>query len=223
MSAFAVIFERSNTPVKPGVLERVMNRLRHRGPDGSDLLLLDRIHMGHWHFWTTPEDVGERQPLALNGLPFTVVFDGRIDNRSDLISALALPVDGRELSDAALVIHAYGRWQEHCVEHFVGEFAFVLFDHFRDELFCARDPMGDRTLFYTFDATCITVASEPWAVAGTFNETPDLDESVTALHFAMKVPEDGSTFFKGICELLPAQALIIDCSGERNWFYWQAD
>lgn len=223
MSAFAVIFERSNTPVKAGVLERVMNRLQHRGPDGSDLLLLDRIQMGHWHFWTTPEDVGERQPLALTGLPFTIVFDGRIDNRSDLISALALSVDGRELSDAALVIHAYGRWQERCVEHFVGEFAFVLFDSSRNELICARDPLGDRTLYYAFDASSMIIASEPWAVAGAFDEPPSVNENVIALHFSMKVPEDGCSFFKGIRELLPAQALKVDCSNERYWFYWQAD
>ncbi len=40
-----------------------MKRLRHRGPDGSDVYQKNNIAMGHWHFWTTPEEMGEQQPL----------------------------------------------------------------------------------------------------------------------------------------------------------------
>ncbi len=73
-----------------------MERLNHRGPDGSDVFLAGHVAMGHWHFWTTPEEVGERQPLELAGLPFKIVLDGRLDNRADLISEFEVSTRRRQ-------------------------------------------------------------------------------------------------------------------------------
>jgi asparagine synthase (glutamine-hydrolysing) len=219
-----VIFERSNVPVDPGILERVMQRLEHRGPDGSDVCQAGNVAMGHWHFWVNPEEVGERQPLELAGLPFRIVMDGRLDNRSELVKSLNINlVESSRLSDAALVLHAYDCWGEHCFEHFIGEYALVIIDERRGELLCVRDALGDRTLFYTLDASRVLIASEPWAVAGATGKNPDLDEVGMAYYFAMETPDDGRTLFKDINELLPAQVLAVSHTGERRWSYWQAD
>jgi asparagine synthase (glutamine-hydrolysing) len=224
VSGFAVIYERSNTPVNPGVLERVMDRLEHRGPDGSDHCVTGHIAMGHWHFWTTPEEVGERQPLQIADLPFKIVLDGRLDNRIDLTNELNLDfTQGSSLSDAALILRAYDRWGEHCFEHFIGEYALVIFDEKRSELICARDALGDRTLFYSFKGTRVVIASEPWAVAGADDSRIELDESAIAHYFALESAADGQTLFKNIYELLPAHVMILNDTGERKWRHWQPD
>jgi asparagine synthase (glutamine-hydrolysing) len=224
MSAFAVIYERSNTPGLTGVLERVMERLSHRGPDGHDTLLVGHFALGHWHFWTTPEEVGEHQPLGLIDLPYKIVLDGRIDNRNELFSKLnILPTEGKSLSDAKLILHAYARWGKHCFEHFIGEYAIVILDEYRGELLCGRDPLGDRTLFYSFKGTRLVIASEPWAVAGEDESVPELNDSAIAHYFALIATQDGQTFFKNIYELLPAHAMLVHISGERTWRYWQPD
>jgi len=224
LSAFAVIYECSNTPADPGVLERVMERLKHRGPDGSDVFIGNRIAMGHWHFWTTPEEVEERQPLTLDGMPFRIVFDGRIDNRPELLSQLGMTSsDEALLSDAALVLHAYARWGADCLQHFIGEFAFAIFDERRAELFCARDALGDRTLFYSIKGARFVLASEPWAVAGADTSASQLNETAVAHYFALKATEDGQTLFKNVYELMPAHGMIINASGQRSWRFWQPD
>jgi asparagine synthase (glutamine-hydrolysing) len=222
LSAFAVIYERSNTTGNPEVFNRIMERLNHRGPDGSDVIAAGNVMMGHWHFWTTPEEVDERQPLALNGLPFKVVLDGRIDNREELFSKLSItPAEGKSLSDAALVLRAYARWNEDCFGHFVGEFALVIFDAQKNEIVCARDQLGDRTLFYASYGTWMVVASEPWAVVGANGIRPELNERVVAHYFALKIPEDGQTFFNNVCELLPAHIMKVNAGNQRTWCYWQ--
>ncbi len=224
MSAFAVVYERSNTPVDPGVLERVMERLSHRGPDGRSMLLTDQVALGHWHFWTTPEEVGERQPLALSRLPFKIVLDGRLDNRSELIAELGLSSeDGKRLSDAALILHAYADWGEHCLEHFIGPFALVVVDERSGELLFGRDALGDRTLFYSWQGTRLVIASEQWAVAGADGLAEELDEKAVANYFALEETNDGRSFFKNVSELLPAQVMLINASGQRSWRYWQPD
>ncbi|MBN2117200.1 MAG: hypothetical protein JW730_11545 [Anaerolineales bacterium] len=224
MSGFAVAFERSNIPVDPGVLERVAPRLAHRGPDGYDEYRAGQIAMAHWHFWTTPEEVDERQPLQLAGMPFRLVFDGRLDNRSELLSRLHIdPAQGISISDAALVLHAFGCWGELCFEHFIGEFALVIFDEQSNRLICARDALGDRTLFYASRGPRLIIASEPWAVAGADGSEPQINDRAVAHYFALKATEDGQTLFTGVYELLPAHVMVVDSSGEHKRRYWRPD
>jgi asparagine synthase (glutamine-hydrolysing) len=173
---------------------------------------------------TTPEEVGEHQPLKLNGLPFMIVLDGRIDNRQELFGKLNIMSDeGGALSDAALVLRAFAHWGEHCFEHFVGEFSIVIFDELRNEVICARDPLGDRTLFYAALGAQVVIASEPWAVAGATSKNVEINERSAAHYFALRTSENGQTLFKNVNELLPAHVMVINASGERQWRYWQPD
>ena len=224
LSAIAVIYERANTPVETGVLARVMECLTHRGPDGFDVYQADRVALGHCHFWTTPEEQGEKQPVCLAGLPFKIVFDGRLDNRDELVAALGFrSAEAGDISDAAMVLHAYARWGEDCVQRFLGEFAFAILDEQRSELILARDPLGDRTLFYSRTGSCYVIASEPWAVTAAKDSPPELNESAVAHYFSFQVPEDGQTLFKDVYELLPAHIMIIDATRERLIRYWKPD
>jgi asparagine synthase (glutamine-hydrolysing) len=222
LSAFAVVYERSNTPGDSVLFNGIMERLNHRGPDGSDVVSAGNITMGHWHFWTTPEEVGERQPLSLNGYPFKLVLDGRLDNREELFAKLRIaPAEGISLSDAALILHAYTHWGERCFEHFIGEFALVIFDEQHNQMICARDHLGDRTLFYAAHGAQFVIASEPWAVTGAGGNHTELNEGGVAHYFALKAPEDGQTLFKDVYELLPAHVLVVDASGQNTRRYWQ--
>ena len=224
MSAFVVVYERLHTPVDIGVFNKIMERLSHRGPDGKDSFFSGNVVMGHWHFWTTPEEVGEHQPLELNASPFKIVFDGRLDNRSELFVKLGIDsVDKVSFSDANLALHAYARWGKDCVKYFIGEFAFAIFDEKQDELFCARDPLGDRTLFYGLFGTRFVVASEPWPIIGAQPAKLKLDESAIAHYFALKTPEDGRTFFKDVYELLPAHTLTVNETRKQLECYWLPD
>ena len=222
MSGFAVIYDRSNTPIDPGVLDRMLKRLEHRGPDGQDNWFSGPVAMGHLHFWTTPEEVGENQPLKLDNIPHTIVMDGRLDNRSDIIRRLNLnPGEAGHLSDAALLLHAYSRWSTDCFKDLIGEFAVAIWDPLVGELVCARDAIGDRTLFYSLQGARMVIASEPWAVAAGLDKKVELDERAIAYHFALSAPEDGQTLFKDIYELLPAHWLKIGSAKDRLQNYWQ--
>lgn len=224
MSGFVVIFERTGAPVDPGVLTRVMDGLSHRGPDGRDEFTSGHVGMGHWHFWTTPEDAGERQPLSVGGLPFKIVLDGRLDNRTELCPKLNIDaVEGGGLSDAALILMAYGQWRQRCFERFIGEYALAILDESRNELICARDAMGSRTLFHASFGGRFVIASEPCAAAGANGSVPELNEPAVAHYFALKIPKDGQTFFKNVYELPPAHVMTVDASNQRSRRYWQPD
>ncbi len=200
----------------------MMNRLAHRGAEGRADLKLENARMGFWRLWTTPEEVGERQPLTDESLHLTILLDGRIDNRDELLRQWEIPrAEAEKLSDAALVLRAFGRWREACLPMLVGEFALAVYDHARNELTCARDPLGDRTLFYAEFGGRLAIASEPWAAAAASPNAPTLNERALAHYFALLAPPDGQTLFNNVYEILPAHALKFDAQGKRAWRYWQ--
>ena len=84
------------------------------------------IAVGHQHFWTTPEEVGERQPLSDTAGRYVVALDGRLDNRDELLVSLSLSEP--HISDAPLVLLAYTQWGEACFSRMVGPLAAVLVD-----------------------------------------------------------------------------------------------
>ena len=224
VSGFCLIFNRDGAPVDGDIVQSMMSRLEHRGPDGRRTVMLGHIGLGHQHFWTTPEDVGERQPLSGTDGRAHVLFDGRLDNRSELFSELHIPgAEGRQLSDAALVLRAYERWGGSCAEHLLGPFAFVIYDAMGESVLCARDPLGDRTLFYYVNDTMCVVASEEYAVLAHPQLSSDLDGSTIALYLALLEPSDGATFFEDVRELLPAHAMAITQHTSTRIRYWQPD
>jgi asparagine synthase (glutamine-hydrolysing) len=224
MSAIAAVYDFSSALVSADVLGILNQRLSHRGPNGMDQFSTDRVVLAHWHFWTTPQEVGERQPLVLEALPFRIVLDGRLDNRPELFSKLNISLpEGNRMSDAELMLRAYTYWGEKCLEHFIGDFAFVILDENRGQLFCGRDALGERTLFYGWYGKRLVVASEPWAIVGLDHAAPSLNESALAYLFARRASNGGETLFENVYELLPAHGMKVTAEGSRIWRYWQPD
>lgn len=213
----------SNGPIGPGetgepVVAAMLERLRHRGPDGMDVVSGPRHVLGHLHFWTTPEEVGERQPVSDPETGHVLVLDGRIDNRTDLERALGEP--NSSLSDARLLLRAYVRWGQSCFEHLLGPFAVLIWDAQSQSVLAARDPMGDRTLFYASFPGGMAVASEEQALLAHQAVSPEFDEETLAQHFAVEAPRAGATFFKAIRELPPGSLLRASAGRFRIETFW---
>jgi asparagine synthase (glutamine-hydrolysing) len=224
MSAFVLIYQRDGSPADPALLGNMMVALRHRGLDGQDVVHDQAVALGHQHFWTTPEEVGERQPLQSENPHLVVLFDGRLDNRDELRQALRLDDPAsRSLSDAALILRAYAKWAEQTFPRLLGSFALVIYDGERRRVVCARDHLGDRSLFYYLDHRLLLIASEEQALLAHSAVSDELDETMLAYYFAVRVPSDGRTFFTGIRELLPAHAMTVTAEDVQIWRYWDAE
>lgn len=224
MSGLAAIYQRDNAPVSPDVFACVMDTLGYRGPDGHRTALGSEVALGHHHFWTTPEEVGEYQPIYNSDLRLALVFDGRLDNRGDLLNLLGLAESGSDqLSDATLVMHAYHRWGEACFARFLGPFALIIHDQRHQRVICARDVLGARSLFYHINDRLLVIASEEAAVLAHPAVSDRMNESAIAHFFALQPPILGTTFYSDINELPPAHAMVIDRERLHTWRYWQPD
>ena len=221
MSGIVAVFRRDGAPVDREVFTTMMESLRHRGVDGADQVVTGALALGHQHFWTTPEEVEERQPLETKDRQVRLVFDGRLDNREELLDMLRPAVESP--SDAALVACAYQRWGERCAGHFRGPFAFVLWDGRRQRVVCARDALGERRLFYYLDARWFAVASEVLALRAHPAIPTGIDENSLARYFAVQAPIPEATYYSAIRELRPAYHLVVDRGTSAMDRYWRFD
>jgi len=224
MSAFVIVLNRDGRIQAERELDPLLAALDHRGPDGRDTIRLDWIAFGHQHFWTTPEEVGERQPLHDPGAGLHILLDGRLDNREELADGLELERrDLAELSDAALILRAFRRWGEGCLDRFLGPFALAAVDSKARRVICARDGLGDRTLFYYADARILAIASEECALLAHPCVSSRFDEASMARFYAVRTPLPGATFFADIRELPAAHAMAVEGARTRIWRHWTVD
>jgi asparagine synthase (glutamine-hydrolysing) len=161
------------------------------------------------------------QPFRDPAADATIVFDGRIDNRDELIAALAC---GPDLADASLALAAYARWGTGAVARLEGDFALALWDGRERRLFCARDVMGQRPLFYAQAAGCLIVASEPQQVLAHPAVSRQIDEGIVAEELSGMQATVSDTLWRDVKRLPPACALVASGEGGvRITRYWDFD
>lgn len=222
MSGIATIFQLDGAAVSIGSLQAMVDRLAHRGPDGSRTWAHGPIGLAQAWFVTTPEDAGVPPPIRSSTQDLWIVADARIDNREDLLRrGAALRARGRTLSDAELLLWAYEQWGEACVKELLGDFAFVVWDGRQRKLFCARDPLGVRPLYYTHQGTTFRCASEMQPLFAGGHLLRRVSKDGAALFLTSQYAERDQTLYEGVHALPPGHRLVVRTGGLRVEAYWQ--
>jgi asparagine synthase (glutamine-hydrolysing) len=224
VSAIAGVFFLDSRPVDRPVLERMIQSLAHRGPDRGDVWIEGSVGLGHRMLWTTPESLHEKLPLVNKTRDLALTADARIDNRDELITALGFTDYAREeISDGELILAAYEQWGERCPERLLGDFAFAVWDQRKQALFCARDHMGTKPLYYHRSGWAFVFASE---IKGLLcvPEVPRRLNEVRVADYLVPILEDKEiTFYQEILRLPPAHRMTVDRNGVRIEPYWSLD
>ena len=223
MSAIAGVLSRRGAPRRPGEIDRMLSVMASRGPDGTYTWVNDAITLGHGALHATPESVNEVMPLVDRATGNVIVADVRLDNRDELIGALRLDgVATAEIGDGRLLLDAYRKWGEDCVDHLLGDFAFAIWDERRRQLFLARDPFGAKPLTYHCSEHLMAFASDSRSVVG-LEDVPSTIDRDRVFDFLVDVTEwidTSSTFFAEVRRLPPAHVLTITATGQRLRRYW---
>ena len=225
MSAITGILNLDASPLDSAIPARMVESLAHRGPDASGVWHQAEIGLGHSMLWTTPESLEERQPLRSRDGTLTLVADARIDNRNELISALGL--HGRPLSritDAELILTAYQTWGEECPVRLIGDFAFAVWNQHRRELFCVRDPIGVKGIYYYHDRDRLfAFASEIKALFEAPRVPRKLNEERIAELLVFVFDDAASTSYQSIYRLPAGHCLTVGTRGLQMRRYWKWD
>lgn len=149
-------------PMDRDILDLMSQTMLRRGPDGNGRYIHEGCALLHSRL-AIIDPAGGSQPMALlwGTERYVLVYNGELYNTAELRQELERW--GHHFlghSDTEVVLHAYARWGEKCVERFNGIFALAVWEERSRKLFLARDRIGVKPLFYSLQAGGMVFSSE---------------------------------------------------------------
>ena len=223
MCGIAGIVTIKNSKIDSTVVENVKRSLEHRGPDhSSHRFIKDSVCLIHTRLSIIDLNDRSNQPFQSNDQRYTIVFNGEIYNYKELRKELK--TKGHKFitnGDTEVLLQGYIEYEEKILDKLRGQFAFVIYDKFKNELFMARDRIGIKPLYYSVNDDWILFGSEIKAIEQSklIEFEPDIDSYLAYLRH-LCVPAD-STGNKNIKKLEPGKFVRIDKKGKvSKKIYW---
>ena len=210
------------------VLEQMMDRIRHRGPDAGGKYLNGEIALGHRRLSIIDITEQGNQPIFNEDRSMVLVFNGEIYNYQEIREELlAAGHTFKTETDSEVLIHGYEEYGTELLNKLRGMFSFVIWDDNKKELFGARDFFGIKPMYYAQMGGSFLFGSE----IKSFLPHPDFKKELNTealeqyLTFQYSPTED--TFFKGV-KKLPAAHYFLWKDGkltvQRYWdVHFKAD
>lgn len=203
------------------LIQRMIGILQHRGPDESGMYIDDWIGLGHARL-SIIDLSGGSQPIHNEDQSLWMVYNGEVFNYLELSKYLIKK--GHRFytkTDTEVILHLFEEKGPECLNDLNGEFAFAIWNSTKKELFLARDRVGIKPLFYTYQNGNFLFASEIKAIFLDDSISRELDTSAIDEIFTFWTTLPGKTAFKNIYELPPGHYLKVSDKGIKISRYWE--
>jgi asparagine synthase (glutamine-hydrolysing) len=217
MSLIAGIYNLNGSTVDEETLALLGKWLSVRGPDGGKEVKMETVGMAYRAFHINREARLEQQP-AVSKSGCILSWDGRLDNREELISLLRDNLNGY-LTDVAIVMAAYDKWGEDFLPRLIGDFALALWDSKVQTLLLARDAFGARPLYYTVNDNLIIWSSILEPLLSLVRIQVEVDDEYVA-GFLATGPDLYRTPYKHIRTVVPGSVIIVTATQFHERRYW---
>lgn len=194
--------------------------LRHRGPDDDGVYTAPGIGLGFRRL-AIIDVKGGHQPLSNEDGSIWVAFNGEIYNFEDLNRQyLSRGHTFKTRSDTETIVHLYEELGEACFAQLRGMFAIALWDGRRKRLLLARDRVGKKPLFYSWDGRRLVFGSEIKALWRAGGISKELDVEALSDYFSFQYVPAPKSIYRDVRKLRPAHYLVIEGSHVREVPYW---
>ena len=212
---------------KKEAIQAMTNEIHHRGPDETNFFFQEQVAFGHKRLIVV-DPLGGRQPMTIekNGRRYTICYNGELYNTEDLRQELLKAgYSFQSHSDTEVLLTSYVAWNEKCVDHFNGIFAFSIWDETAQKLFAARDRLGVKPYFYHQKDNQFLFASELKCFFKSGEVKARVNrEGLCELIGLGPSHTPGHGIFIGIQELRAAHALrFTKEKGLEIWRYWNVE
>jgi len=207
-------------PTSPEYLAQVRKTLCTYGPDGARSYSSGGVDVLYCSFHTTKESRLEMQPVV-SPAGFVITWDGRLDNRDDLLRELGGPL-APDSPDVSLVSEAYGQWGTHCFRKLIGDWGLSIWDPREHSLILAKDPIGTRRLHYFVDKDAVTWCTILDPLVLFAGRTFELSEEYLAGWISL-FPAARLTPYRGIDSVEPSCFVRFELDRTTVRKYWDFD
>ncbi len=197
--------------------------LEHRGPDAGGEFRDGSVALGHRRL-SIIDVAGSPQPMSTPDGALTIIFNGEIYNFRDIREALA--ARGHRFAtqgDTEVLLYAYREFGERMLEHLQGMFAFALWDRTAKRLFIARDHLGVKPLYYSWDGTTLVFGSELKALLEHPAVSREIDLDALGLYLECQYIPSPLSVYRSVRKLEPGHAMRVEGGKLSLWRYWHPD
>jgi asparagine synthase (glutamine-hydrolysing) len=208
-------------PPAPDYIEKVSATLAPYGPDSHESYSKGGVRILYHAFHTTKESRREKQP-HISPSEAVITWDGRLDNRAELINELGHPLTTNGSTDVAIVAVAFEKWGVNCFAKLIGDWALSMWNPGNRSLMLAKDPIGTRHLFYSFDNNLVTWSTILDPLVRLAGKTFSLNEEYIAGWFSM-FPAVHLTPCVGVHSVPPSSFVVLRPGRHTVRKYWDFD
>jgi asparagine synthase (glutamine-hydrolysing) len=213
--------------VELSLVERMRDRMTHRGPDDAGAQLFDAGRLGLGHRRLSIVDLSPAGHNPMRGCASRdvwTVFNGEIYNHAALREELAARGHVyRSRTDTETLLHLYEERGVDFVRDIEGDFGIALWDGEREELHLVRDRIGVKPLYFYHAAGRLIFASEIKAILAHPAVTPDVNEEALYHYLTFLTTPAPQTLFRDIQKLPAGHLLTCTRRGElKIRQYWDA-
>lgn len=213
------IFCEYNVRVDNKRIEKIQSLLKHRGPDASGVLQLERLTMIHTRLSIIDLSQAGNQPMANHSEDVWLIFNGEIYNYLELKKEIS-DFPFKSQSDSEVILACYEKWGEKFIERLRGMFAFCLYDKKKDKLILAVDRFSIKPLYYYYNNNRLIASSEIKPILLFLNErSVNFTALGRFLNYGM-LDYDNDTLFKNIFQLQGGEMIIWSNGCLKKRRYW---
>lgn len=206
----------------PRLLQQMTSTLRHRGPDSEDYWFDDehRIALGHRRLSVVDVSAAGSQPMHSHCGRFSIAYNGEIYNAPELREFLdrrRAAIKWRGHSDTEVLLELICEiGLLRALERLDGMFAFALYDRVQHRLSFARDPFGEKPLYYGLANGALLFGSQLSALQVFPGFNPELDLDGVAAFFRHGYVPEPRSIWRGISKLPAASMLTVSPTDLTN-------
>jgi len=207
--------------VKRSILQKITNKLIHRGPDFQDVYIHKNLGLGHTRLSVIDLSSCGNQPMTDDEGRFYIVFNGEIYNYPELRSGLIKQgIEFKSKTDTEVILYLYRKYQTSCLQYLSGMFAFAIWDKQEQTLFLARDRMGKKPMYYACLNNCFIFASELNALISHPSISKELDPEALDLYLNLQYIPAPYSIYKVVKKLPAAHFIKISLRNTHIQSYW---
>jgi len=212
-------------------LQRMNKSLAHRGPDDEGTWQDEYAYLGHRRLSIIDLSEAGKQPMLSYDKRYVIVYNGELYNFKELKLQLQRAVQGTQerpyffatQTDTEVILAAYMRWGKDCLNYFNGMFAFAIYDKLEKTIFIARDRLGIKPLYYSFQDQTLVFASEIRAIAGSGLVEKKINANALPDYLQYQTVHAPQTILQDVHLLLPGHFLWMEKNELTVKAWWKIE
>ncbi len=197
-------------PLSKPSFETIGSLTSHRGPDNLGKFESEHALLIHNRLSIIDLSEAANQPMISHDQRYVMVFNGEIYNYQELrIELESAGLNFKTNSDSEVLLLGYSHWGAKVLDKLDGMFAFAIWDQQNNKLFCARDHVGIKPLFYSFQNGSFSFSSELKSLENLYSDLT-VDRSALAEYLIFNYIPAPKTIYSEVCKLLPGHYIEFD-------------